>query len=183
MTTETQLDYSAVEQALAQNEANSRMRIMAGKGVLAGGVMLGLGGLAIAAAWAWQIAKDPKIEEKIVEVEVEKIVEVPAPQMPQVTPQTSGTKIVRNYVIFQQVDIENDWRIETGHEYGSSEQIDYDYAWCHARGQYNDIDVRIHLSNKMPSGDIIEDADFTAAKKIGLTSADLDEWKTLCPYL
>ena len=104
MTTETQLDYSAVEQALAQNEANSRMRIMAGKGVLAGGVMLGLGGLAIAAAWAWQIAKDPKIEEKIVEVEVEKIVEVPAPQMPQVTPQSSGTKIVRNYVIFQNVD-------------------------------------------------------------------------------
>ncbi len=72
--------------------------------------------------------------------------------------------------------------IVTGHNYASSEQGTYDDAFCYTRKDVNGLDVRIDLSNKLP-GNLPQDAEATGWQKAGLSSANLAELRSLCPYL
>jgi len=190
MQLEPKHDYSAVEKALAQNEAPARMRIMTGQGLRALAVMVGMAILALALGWAWYIAKEPKVEVVEKTVEVEKIVEVPSPstQMPQVPNQPSGSKIVRNFVVFQEVDasmIRNGLRVYAGHKYATSEQRDYDYAYCYALiwRDSDGVEVRLRLSEKANATDRPEFDNLGNPQAVGLTDAQADEAASLCPYI
>ncbi len=195
-------DFSAIEQALAQNEAPMRMRERIGKGgmaglvILAAGVAVTLASLGIGKGIFW--AKEEKIVEveKTVEVPVEKIVEiekivevpVPAPSLPQVPPQTNA-KIVRNYTIFQNVDVpvvagkyNDDWFVTAGHNYETSQQRIYDNAYCYATSFVDGVSIRVNLSTKSNSGVVTDEVDPGAAK-MGVGEAELRHMRNLCPYL
>lgn len=177
---EATIDYSAVEQALAHNEAPARMRIMAGQGLRALAVLIGLSTLALAAGYAWHLAKEPKVEtvEKIVEVPV------PGPNLPQPPKQEDSTKIVRNYVIFQHVAadmVQNGLSVNAGHNYENSKQATYSDAFCYvAKGQNGSL-IRVELSEKEPNKKpVIVPGD---NKALNLATSDMAELRALCPYL
>ncbi len=195
-------DFSAIEQALAQNEAPMRMRERIGKGAMAGfviiaaGVALTIASLGIGKGIFW--AKEEKIVEieKTIEVpvekiiEVEKFVEVPmsAPSLPQVPPQTNA-KVVRNYTIFQNVDVpvvagkyNDDWFVTAGHNYKTSQQLIYDEAYCYAISLIEGVHIRVNLSKKSSAGVITDEVD-SGAEKMGVNKADLRQMRGLCPYL
>ncbi len=177
---ETTIDYSAVEQALAQNEAPARMRIMTGQGLRALAVLAGLSVLALSLGYSWHMAKEPKIET------VEKIVKVPtsAPRLPHAPLQESGTKTVRNYVIFQHVAadvVQNGLNVNTGHNYENSEQATYSDAFCYVAKSQKGSLVRVELSRKLP-GKKPETMPGDSAV-LNLTSSDMEELRSLCPYL
>ncbi len=195
-------DFSAIEQALAQNEAPTRMRERIGKGAMAGLVILAAGvavtvaALGIGKGIFW--AKEEKMVEveKIVEVpvekifEVEKIVEVPisGPSLPQASPQTNA-KIVRNYTIFQNVDVpvvtgkyNDDWFVTAGHNYKNSQQRIYDEAYCYAMSFIDGVYIRVNLSTKSNAGIVTNEVDL-GAEKMGVNKADLRQMRDLCPYL
>ena len=179
---ETTIDYSAVEQALAHNEANARMRIMTGQGLRALAVAAAIVAVVLAAAYAWQIAKKPKIEtvEKIVEVPVE----TPAPILPTVPEQTGG-KVVRSYVIFETVDADTvspGLSVHVGHDYASSKQETYDNAYCYVARRDGGAQTRIDLSTKLPSGRPVP-VPFSNGRALNLTASDMSELRALCPYL
>ena len=191
MSDETHNDYSAVEQALKQNEAPVRMRERVGRGLMAGAVILAIGVAiplaALGIGKAIHMAKEEKIVEVEKVVEVEKIVEVPAPMtaLPNAPVPEVGTKITRNYVIFQDVSQTvggEDMTITTGHDYASSEQETYDRAFCYTQKNVNGMDVRISLSTKLP-GSLPQNALDLGWQNAGLSSADLAELRNLCPYL
>ncbi|WP_216601864.1 hypothetical protein [Ruegeria sp. HKCCD7296] len=195
-------DFSAIEQALAQNEAPMRMRERIGKGGMAGLVILATGmavtlsSLGIGKGIFW--AKEEKIVEveKTVEVPVEKIVEIekivevpmPAPSLPQVPPQ-SNAKIVRNYTIFQNVEVpvvagkhNDDWFVTAGHNYETSQQRNYDNAYCYATSFADGVSIRVNLSTKSNVGIVTDEVDLGAAK-MGVGEAELRHMRSLCPYL
>ncbi len=177
---EAKIDYSAVEQALAQNEAPARMRIMTGQGLRALAILFGLSLLALSVGYSWHMAKEPKIET------VEKIVEVPtsAPRLPQAPLQEGGTKIVRNYVIFQHVAadmVQNGLNVNTGHNYENSEQTTYSDAFCYVAKQQKGSLLRVELSRKLP-GKAPETVPGNSSV-LNLTSSDMAELRSLCPYL
>lgn len=188
-------DFSAIEQALKQNEAPMRMRERIGKGgmvglvILATGVAVTLAALGIGKGIFW--AKEEKIVEveKIIEVPVEKIVEVPvpAPALPQPPARQGGTKIARNFVIFQEIEDQKigsrTWDIVVGHRYATSEQTTYDEAYCYATTWTDQIQTRIEVSFKTAAERPIEAHSLAAAQKLNLRETDIAEMLALCPYM
>ena len=136
-------------------------------------------------------AKEEKIVEveKIIEVPVEKIVEVPvpAPALPQPPTRQSGTQIVRNFVIFQEISDQKigsrTWDIVAGHRYATSEQTTYDEAYCYATTWTDDIQNRIEVSFKVPDKWPIKANSVSAAEKLKLRESDIAEMLALCPYM
>lgn len=189
-------DFSAIEQALKQNEAPMRMRERIGRGGMAGliilatGIAVTLAALGIGKGIFW--AKEEKIVEVEVPVEkvveVEKIVEVPvpAPSLPQPPAQSGGTRIARNFVIFQEIEDQKigsrTWDIVVGHRYATSEQATYDEAYCYATTWTDDIQTRIDVSFKVPNQRPTEASSYAAAQKLNLGETDIAEMLSLCPY-
>ena len=195
-------DFSAIEQALAQNAAPMRMRERIGKGgmaglvILAAGIAVTLASLGIGKGIFW--AKEDKIVEveKTIEVPVEKIIEVekivevpmPVPSLPQVPPQTDA-KVVRNYTIFQNIEVpviagkyNDDWFVTAGHNYETSQQRIYDNAYCYATSLVDGVSIRVNLSTKSNAGIVTDEVDLGAVK-MGVDEAELRQMRNLCPYL
>ena len=169
---------------------------MAGLVILAAGVAVTLAALGIGKGIFW--AKEEKVieVEKIVEVPVENIVEVekiievpvPAPSLPQVPPQTNA-KVVRNYTIFQDVDVpvvagkyNDDWFVTAGHNYATSQQRNYDEAYCYAYAVIDGVYISVDLSTKTNTGIVTDEVDLGAVK-MGMDEAELRQMRNLCPYL
>ncbi len=171
-------DFSEVKKALEQNEAPSRMRIMVGQGIRASAIILALGvavsAMALSIGKGIQFLKDPKIVEKSLDF----------PKIPPLTPAHEG-KVVRDYVIFQNVDTEvarEKISIVAGHNFKTSKQRIYDTAFCYTILQRNGLAVRVELSSKIPDSSpfLRSDQNLTALKMSG---RDIREMQNLCPYL
>ena len=180
----SEVDYSAVERAMAQNDAPARMRLLAGQGIRAFTVLIGVGIAAVLMGWGWKLAKDPKIVEKEVVVEKEVIVEVPAsaPVMPQVS--EPENEVVRNYVIFDTRKAKvggKDYIVTVGHNYDTSTQKNYSDAFCYTNLMKDQMQVRIELSRKMPGEVAVVQFD-GGATRAGLSGDDVNKLRAECPY-
>lgn len=176
MQLETKHDYSAVEQALAQNEAPAKMRIMVGHGLRALAIGIAVSTVILSAGYAAQMVmnKEPAVPQPVEQVEL--------PDPPTRT--SEDNPIIRQYVIFESVEadmIRDNLSVVVGHNYASSKQGTYDEAYCYASEISNGAQTRVDLSTKLP------DASPTLvagnAARLGLTNEDMKELRALCPYL
>ena len=67
-------------------------------------------------------------------------------------------------------------------DYASSEQNTYDRGFCYTTKDVNGMNVRIELSTKAPEK-LPQNAQAICWQKAGLSSANLAELRSLCPYL
>lgn len=171
-------DYSAVEKALAQNEAPARMRVLVGEGIRYSAIIIAFGVsiscMALSIGKGVSLAKEPKIAENFYEF----------PEAPALSP-SQENEIVRNYVIFHDVEskiVDETISVTAGHEYMTSNQHTYDRAFCYTILLRNGVLVRVNLSEKQPDRAPMPLVDQNL-RFLNVTRQHIQEMQDLCPYL
>jgi hypothetical protein len=194
-------DFTAVQMHLDQMQGPHRMRLLIGHGIRTAAIILALGIAvpfsAIGIGYSIHLSQEPQVgpsgPEGPIGPKGERGPAGPAggdaspakgPMFPT-TPPAPG-KVVQNYVIFneQPALLEGKtYSVNVGHNYATSTQDVYDFAYCYAMTEIRGISARLELSHKSSPSEPPRPEVDQSATAIGLTSGELTTLRSKCSYL